>query len=155
MTFLLLLTLLAALFNGTLAGLSLDTSLVKLPARRRIGNSAYAVFARGNDLGRGKLVYATWAIGAAGLVFITTIAAIIQQRSMEQVLPLLIALATSVVHFGATFKAAPIMLSIAQTPDDEAILRHKFDEFEKWQFVRMVFQVLTAVVMVWALVVVR
>ena len=46
-----ILLVLAVVFNGLLAGTSFDTALVKLPARRRIGARAYAVFARGNDLG--------------------------------------------------------------------------------------------------------
>src|SRR5258706_10343577 len=52
------------------AGGSLEGSLVKLPARRRIGVIAYATFARGNDLGNGLVVYPIWAISAALLTFI-------------------------------------------------------------------------------------
>lgn len=48
---------LATAINGWLSGLNVDTALVKLPARRRIGAVAYATFARGNDLGNGLLVY--------------------------------------------------------------------------------------------------
>jgi len=39
----------AVAINGLLAGLNVDTALVKLPARRRIGAVAYATFARGNE----------------------------------------------------------------------------------------------------------
>lgn len=53
MNLLLLLLVIATAMNGLLAGLNLDTALVKLPARRRIGAVAYATFARGNDLGNG------------------------------------------------------------------------------------------------------
>ena len=48
---------LATAVNGLLAGLNVDTALVKLPARQRIGVVAYATFARGNDLGNGLVVY--------------------------------------------------------------------------------------------------
>lgn len=41
--------ILAIAMNGLLSGLNVDTALVKLPARRRIGAVAYATFARGNE----------------------------------------------------------------------------------------------------------
>ena len=43
----------ALMANGFLAGLSLDKVIVQLPARRRIGASAYAAYARAADLGNG------------------------------------------------------------------------------------------------------
>ncbi len=48
---------LATAVNGRLSGLHTDTALVKLPARRCIGASSYTTFARGNDLGDGRVVY--------------------------------------------------------------------------------------------------
>ena len=57
MSLLLWLIVIATILNGMLAGGSLEGSLVKLPARRRIGVVAYATFARGNDLGNGLVVY--------------------------------------------------------------------------------------------------
>jgi len=57
MSLLLWLIVIATVLNGGLAGVSLEGSLVKLPARRRIGVVAYATFARGNDLGNGLVVY--------------------------------------------------------------------------------------------------
>src|ERR1041385_6090669 len=84
--------------NGLLAGGSLDTSLVKLPTRRRIGNVAYATFARGNDLGNGLIVYPILGIGAAFLVFIMTIAAYLQRQPTGEMIPLVFALITSILH---------------------------------------------------------
>jgi len=79
---LLALLVLAVVFNGTLAGASLDTSLVKLPARRRIGARAYAVFA-------------------------ATIAGLVHHAGTGATVPLVGASAASLVHFGATSRAAP------------------------------------------------
>ncbi len=154
MSLLLFLTILATVINGFLAGGSLDVSLVKLPTRRRIGNIAYANFARGNDLGNGKIIYPVWAISAALLVFVTTIVAYVSKQPAEQLTPLTIASLTSILHFAMTFKAAPIMLGLKNTPNDEALLKSKLDQFERWHTIRMIFQVITALVMVWALVVV-
>jgi hypothetical protein len=143
------LTLLATAINGLLAGGSFDTSLVKLPARRRIGNVAYAAFARGNDLGNGLVFYPAIAISAALLVFIATIVSFLDNAPSA---PLAAASVTSVLHFLATAKAAPIMLSLKNTPDDEARLKDKLDQFERWHAVRMVLQVITFLILLCALI---
>lgn len=153
MSLLLWLIVIATALNGMLAGGSLEGSLVKLPARRRIGVVAYATFARGNDLGNGLVVYPVWAVSAALLTFIATIVAYVEQQSTGLVVPLTIASLTSVGHFLATSQAAPVMLSLRHTPDDEAILTAKLDKFERWSAVRTTLQVLTFFVLMWALIV--
>src|SRR6266567_751028 len=152
MSLLLWLIVIATVLNGMLAGGSFDGSLVKLPARRRIGVVAYATFARGNDLGNGLVVYPVW---AALLTLIATIVAYVEQQSTGLVVPLTIASLTSIGHFLATSQAAPVMLSLRHTPDDEAILTAKLDKFERWSAVRTTLQVLTFFVLMWALIVAR
>ena len=153
MTLLLFLILVATALNRMLAGASLEGSLVKLPARRRIGNVAYATFARGNDLGNGRVVYPIWAISATVLIFLATVVSWVTTQPLGLFLPLLLASGTSVCHFLATSQTAPTMLSLKNTPDDEAILAAKLDRFERWHAVRATFQVLTFFLMLWALVV--
>lgn len=155
MTLLVSLILIATALNGGLAGGSLETSLVKLPTRRRIGNVAYATFARGNDLGNGKVVYPVWAVSATLFVFIATGVAAVSHASLGLMLPLALASATSIGHFLTTSQAAPAMLSLKDTPDDEALLKPKLDRFERWQALRATLQVLTFLVLLWALVVAR
>ena len=53
--------------DGILAGLSLDKVIVQLPARRRIGVTAYAAYARAADLGNGIAFYAAVGVGAVVL----------------------------------------------------------------------------------------
>src|SRR5215471_3253575 len=88
MTLLIALLALATIFNGLLAGLNVDTALVKLPARRRIGAVAYATFTRGNDLGNGLFIYPLLGIGAALLTVLATALAFVV-RSPQEVLLLL------------------------------------------------------------------
>jgi len=57
----------ALVADGILAGLSLDKVIVQLPARRRIGVTAYAAYARAADLGNGIAFYAAAGVGAAVL----------------------------------------------------------------------------------------
>ena len=149
-TLLVALILIATALNGGMAGTSLEGSLVKLPTRRRIGNVAYAIFARGNDLGNGRVVYPVWAISAALLTLLATVAALVLHQPEGLVLSL--ASATSVCHFLATSQAAPVMLSLKETPDEEALLKAKLDRFERWHTVRAAFQVLTFFLLLWALV---
>jgi len=155
MSLLLWLIVIATVLNGMLAGGSFDGSLVKLPARRRIGVVAYATFARGNDLGNGLVVYPVWAVSAALLTLIATIVAYLEQQSTGLVVSLTIASLTSIGHFLATSQAAPVMLSLRRTPDEEAILTAKLDKFEQWSAVRTTLQVLTFFVLMWALLVAR
>ena len=152
MTLLFILIIVATVVNGMLAGASLEGSLVRLPARRRIGAVAYATFARGNDLGNGLVVYPVWAVSAALLTFIATIVAYVEQQPTGLLVPLSIASLTSIGHFLATSQAAPVMLSLKHTPDDEAVLTAKLDRFERWSAVRTTLQVLTFFVLVWALI---
>lgn len=146
------LTLLAAAANGILAGFSLEVALVKLPARRRIGAVAFATFARGADLGNGKVVYPVVAVAAALLTFAATLVAVLGRSPAPAMGSLSVASLASILHFVTTAKAAPIMLGIKDTPDDAALLTDKLEAFERWHAARAALQVLTFLVLLWALV---
>src|SRR5713101_1205863 len=141
----------ASAVNGLLAGLNMDTALVKLPTRRRIGAAAYATFARGSDLGNGIWVYPSTAIGAALLTLAATLVAYVERQSPAVLVPLSIAALTSIGHFLATARAAPIMLRVSKTPDDDALLAPLLDRFARWHELRATLQVLTFFVLLWAL----
>jgi hypothetical protein len=151
MNLLIALLALSTAVNGLLAGLNVDTALVKLPARRRIGAVVYATFARGNDLGNGLVVYPLLGIGAALLTVLATAVAYIERSPMEVLLLLTMASLLSILHTFATTRAAPVMLSLKDTPDDEAILTTKLDRFARWHTIRATFQVVAFFVLVWTL----
>jgi len=140
-----------AAVNGLLAGLNTDTALVKLPARRRIGSRAYAAFARGNDLGKGLIVYPLLGIGAALLTLLATAFAYTEHSSLELLVLLSLASLLSLLHTFATTRAAPVMLSLKNAPDDEAILTAKLDRFAGFHAFRATFQVVTFFLLLWAL----
>jgi hypothetical protein len=83
------------------------------------------------------------------------IAAYVEHASAALLVPLSIATLTSIGHFLTTSRAAPIMLRVGKTPDDEALLAPLLDRFARWSDVRATLQVLTFFVMLWALVVAR
>lgn len=153
-TLIVLLLVLATAVNGLLAGLNADTALVKLPARKRIGAAAYVAFARGNDLGNGLIVYPLLGVGAALLTLLVTVLAYAGYSRGELLLPLSLASALSLLHTFTTTRAAPVMLSLKNAPDDDALLRPKLDRFAHWHTVRAIFQVSAFFVLLWALVIV-
>lgn len=142
---------LATAVNGLLAGLNMDTALVKLPARKRIGVIAYAAFARGNDLGNGLIVYPLLGVSAALLTLLATALAYVEHSRMELLLILSLASAFSLLHTFATTRAAPVMLSLKNAPDDEAILSARLGRFARWHAIRALFQIMTFFVLLWAL----
>ncbi len=141
----------SVIVNGIIAGVSFDVAAVKLPTRRRIGPVAYAQFARGNDLGNGKIVYPLLGVLTLLLVMATTIVAWAKHEPVGIMAPLLIAAVFTLLHSACTAKAAPIMLSLAKTPDDPKVLGHKLNRFAFWHGFRAVFQIVGFVVLVWAL----
>jgi hypothetical protein len=155
MSLLLIVIVVATALNGLLAGLSFDGALVKLPTRHRIGAVAYATFARGNDLGNGIWVYPATAIGAALLTLAATIVAYVEHAPMTLLALLGVATVLSIGHFVATARAAPTMLRVAKTPDDDALLSPLLDRFARWHAVRATLQALTFFALLWAIVVAR
>jgi len=142
----------AVVVHGILAGVSFDVATVKLPTRRRIGVVAYARFARGNDMGNGIIVYPMVAILALMLVAAATFVAYMLKVPDTIMLPLVAACGGTATHFLCTAKAAPNMLSLRNASDDEVFLTRKLDRFATWHAYRTVFQFLTFVALVWALV---
>jgi hypothetical protein len=142
----------AVVVHGLVAGISFDVAAVKLPTRKRIGVIAYAQFARGNDMGNGIVVYPTIAILALLLVAAATLAAYLMHMSNAAMLPLFAACGGTIAHFLCTAKAAPNMLSLRNAADDETFIARKLDAFATWHAYRALFQFLTFVALVWALV---
>ena len=138
--------------HGIIAGVSFDVATVKLPTRKRIGVVAYAQFARGNDMGNGIVVYPTIGIAAFLLVTGTTVSAYFLHMPQTVMVPLLMACVGTVAHSLCTVGAAPNMLSLRHAADDEAYLASKLNAFAKWHAYRAVFQFMTFVALVWALV---
>jgi hypothetical protein len=147
-----ILTFLAAALNGLLAGASLDQSLKQLPARHRMGVSAFSLYSRSADLSRnGVIWYAFTGISAALVTLAAAVATFITRST--HTLPILLAAILSVLHSIATSQAAPTNFRQRKVLKDEAALAAVFDTFERWQTVRVIMQVCTFVLTLWAIVV--
>lgn len=148
---LLALMVFATVLDGILAGASLDQSIKQIPARHRMGMVAFSAYSRAADLGRGVAWYATLGIGAAVLTCGAAVAAYAGGAPLLRAFPLYLAAGTALAHSLATSRAAPINVSQRHAIGDEARLAAIFARFERWQTLRVVFQVITFGLMVWAL----
>ena len=142
----------AVVVHGLVAGISFDVAAVKLPTRKRIGVIAYARFSRGNDMGNGIVVYPTIAILALLLIAATTVMAYFMDAEEAILLPIVGACVGTIAHFVCTAKAAPNILSLRNAADDEVFLASKLNAFATWHAYRALFQFLTFVALVWAVV---
>jgi hypothetical protein len=142
----------ATLMTGLLAGMSLDKSIVQLPARHRMGVVAFAAFSRANDLGNGLLAYPVLGIGSAILTIMAAIAAYWQGTSLTDAWMLYVSVLLTLLHTFSTTQAAPNMLSLRQPINDEKTLTLTYSRFEKWHTVRAVLQVLNFLTLILALV---
>ena len=127
-------------------------ALVKLPTRKRIGPVAYAQFARGNDLGNGKIVYPALGVLALILVLAVTVIAWANHEPASIMTLLALAAALTILHSLCTAKAAPIMLSLAKTADEAQLLTEKLSRFALWHTFRAILQGAAFIVLVWTLV---
>jgi len=132
--------------DGILAGLSVDKVIVQLPARRRLGVVVYAAYARAADLGGGLVLYPVVGIGAALLTITAFPVALFSEAPGATVLLLGIAALRSVLHSVATGIAAPTMMRIGRSPDDEAALTPLLSRFALASGIRAILQVATFVI---------
>lgn len=142
MTIDLLLTIGATILNGLLAGACLDQSIKQLPARHRIGPTAFSTYAKAADLGNGIIFYGILGIGAALTTIMAAVFASLTNSLRINSNALVVAAILSVLHSFATSKAAPLYFRQKKT-NDETALRTIFDSFERWHTIRMILVVLT------------
>lgn len=138
--------------DGILAGASLDQSIKQLPARHRMGVSAFSVYSQASDLGPGIVWYAVLGIGAALLTLATALAALAQGAAAPHAAPIYVAAGLAALHSLVTTQAAPTNFQQRKAANDEAALTAIFNRFERWQTLRVVLQVLTFAAALWALV---
>jgi membrane associated rhomboid family serine protease len=136
----------ALVADGILAGLSLDKVIVQFPARRRIGVTAYAPYARAADLGNGIAFCAALGVGAAALTLAAFAVAAALGASGAVAGLLAAAAALSVVHSAITGRAAPAMFKIGRAGDDPAALTPLLARFARWSAARAAAQTATLTV---------
>jgi hypothetical protein len=145
------LSVVAAILTGLLAGLSLDRTVVAMPAWRHVGVEAWASCSRHADLGRGLVLYPLLGLGAPIMSVATAVAFVAESGPSGGSLPVYGAAIVSFGHALATGRAAPNMARVGRT-EDSSELQRAFHQFERWQAVRAGLQVLAFALSLWALV---
>jgi hypothetical protein len=137
----------ALVADGILAGLSLDRIIVQLPARQRIGVTAYAAYARAADLGNGAAFYTAAGVGAAALTLAAfAVAAALGAPGAVSGLVVAAAAGLSLLHSAATGRAAPTMFQIGGADDTDAALAPLLARFARRSAVRACPQAATLIV---------
>lgn len=144
----------ATLLHGILAGVTVDRIVIGLSAWHEVGVVAWANYSRSADLGNGLVVYPTLAVGGA-LFSIAAAATLIRRRPTQKrtlAIAVYMAVAFAVLGLVLTFKAAPLMLSLRKTGNENVVhLKHLFDSFWFWESLRGVMQVLAFLMNLWSL----
>jgi hypothetical protein len=142
----------ATLLAGILAGGAADRAIVGGPAWHELGANAWAQYSRLADLGTGLIAYPIEGIGSALLIMAAAFSNHFDRNPPRNVtLPLYIAVALSIGGLALTFKAAPIMLSLASSQTPAAVER-AFDEFFFWGlYLRGLVDMLAFAALIWAL----
>ncbi len=142
----------AAVLGGLLAGVSMDKALVQLPARKRIGDAAYADYSRAADLGAGLFWYPLIGILAPVLAIAAAVLVLLRGLPWQATLPAGLGAGLAVIHIFLTSRAAPLMLRLRASVPDATALARIFHGFERWHRARFVAQLATFLVILWSLV---
>src|SRR6266496_3719212 len=119
-----------ALF-GLLAGSAVDRGIVSFPARRRVGTIAWARYSRAADLGNGLYLYPFLAIAGALAIIAALVVAVAGHAPPRLLVPLAGALVAGLANLAVTIAAAPKMLRIGKTDDQEELLAPLVEGFVK------------------------
>lgn len=149
---LLALLLVAVTAHVILGGAGLDRLLVQMPGWYRVGPLVFATYARATDLGNGRVLYPVLGISGPIATWAAFALALAMHAPRAVTVPLLAASVLCVLHSIATTQAAPAMLRIGRTEDDEAQITPLMNRFARVSVVRAILQALTTVALLWALV---
>jgi hypothetical protein len=146
-----ILAVLAVVTGGLAAGMTVDRSIVALPAWRHLNVEAWAAFSRYADLGNGLYLYPAVGVSTWLLSMATAVVYTVQAGPSEAAAVVYAAAVVALIPVFATTRAVPNMLKVRHT-DDDAQLMTAFAGFQKWNNVRAVGQTLGFALNVWALV---
>ena len=141
----------AVLANGVLVGATLDQSIKQLPARRRIGVSAYSTYSQAADLRNGIPWYASLGVGGGLLTIAAGVIGLSDSPEGQRSTALWAMIILTLAHSAVTGRAAPTNFAQRRAENEQALSR-VFDRFERLQTARAALQVATLAAAAWALV---
>ena len=140
----------ASALSGVVAGTTIDTGIVKLPAWRRLGAESWAQYTR-EELPTSLVWYPILGIGA---VLVNVAAAVAVHRDGEATrsaaLPSKAVAVLAIGHLLTTAKAVPHMVKVRETDDPDS-LREALESFTRWHLARTGIDALTFAANLWSL----
>lgn len=124
----------SAFLNGLIAGGALDKAIMELPARKKLGASAFLDYFRATDLGPGMIYYPVLGL-AAPIVTIVT-AAVLPPDGGERTWMTYAAIAAS-VHVLSTAGAVSSARRLRSKDPDEKELEGILNRFASWNALRV------------------
>jgi hypothetical protein len=141
----------ATLASGLLAGISIDRTVVTMPAWSQMGAISWADFSRHADLGNGLFLYPTEAILAALFACGSAVSWTLESNRRNLLaIQLYSAAALALGALLFTLKAAPVMMGI-QHLNDPISLKRAFARFYFWGNLRAGCHVSAFAIELWAL----
>ncbi len=130
--------------TGLLAGVSLNKTLVELPAGTKIGPRVFSRFSRAADLGNGRVLYPLLGLLSPVLVFAGAALVFVSPPSSAEIAYLItVALVLSAAHVVTTAGAAPNMFRIGKLGEDVAALERAYRVFQRWTMARTILRAAT------------
>ena len=140
----------ATALSGVVAGTTIDTGIVKLPAWRRLGAKPWADYTR-QELRISLVWYPILGIGA---VLVNVAAAVAVHRdgeaSRSAALPSRVVAILAIGHLLTTAKAVPHMVKVRETADPDS-LKDALEGFTRWHLARTGIDALTFAANLWSL----
>ncbi len=139
----------ATALSGVVAGTTIDTGVVKLPAWRRLGAESWAGYTR-EELPISLVWYPVLGVGA---VLANVAAAVAVHRggaSRSAALPTRAVAVLAIGHLLTTAGAVPHMVRVRET-GDPASLQEALEGFTRWHLARTGIDALTFAANLWAL----
>ncbi len=139
----------ATALSGVVAGTTIDTGVVKLPAWRRLGAESWAGYTR-EELSISLVWYPVLGVGA---VLANVAAAVAVHRggaSRSAALPTRAVAVLAIGHLLTTAGAVPHMVRVRET-GDPASLQEALEGFTRWHLARTGIDALTFAANLWAL----
>ena len=144
--------LLAANITSSIAcGATLDQTFKQLPARHRIGATAYTTYARAADLGNGLIWYPIIGISTTLLCAAAVVTGLLDHPNPTRTTALIILAVGTVVFTAATSRAAPTLLTLRRGEVTEAQAQTTLNRFCRFNAIRAAGITLTVLAAVWAL----
>jgi hypothetical protein len=144
--------LLAATLSSAIAcGATFDQTFKQLPARHRIGASAYAAYVRAADLGNGLIWYPLLGIATTVLAIAAIVTGLLDHPTAARTAALAVMAAGTIVFTTATSRAAPTLLTLRRGEITEAAARTTLDRFSRFNAIRAAGIAVAVAGSVWAL----